>query len=221
MKIIFSLLGLAFSAFIFVGCGTQSDGEMTVGDSTDVTAMYVANLEPLNANVTGMEASAQAKFILTKDSVFVTINARGVPPKIEHWQHFHGFIDNKDASCVAQNNDTNGDGIIDVTETEAVSGTTMVPFNKNPEDMNLGADTYPKAGDDSTYHYEVRIPLSKLKAAFAESFGDSSLNLDKRVLYIHGVPSDSNLPSSVESIEDIPAHVTLPIACGKIERVAQ
>jgi hypothetical protein len=30
-------------------------------------------------------------------------------------------------------NDLNGDGFVDLPETEPVSGTTMVPFNTNPE----------------------------------------------------------------------------------------
>jgi hypothetical protein len=36
-------------------------------------------------------------------------------------------------------------------------------------------------------------------------------------VYIHGVPSATQLPSSVASLGPIPAQVTLPIACGKIE----
>lgn len=57
------------------------------------------------------------------------------PANIEHWQHFHGFPDGKDAHVATMDNDLNGDGFIDLPETEPVSGTTMVPFNKNPEKL--------------------------------------------------------------------------------------
>jgi hypothetical protein len=30
------------------------------------------------------------------------------------------------------------------------------------------------------------------------------------------VPADTDLPDSVQSLGDVPAHVTLPIACGEI-----
>jgi hypothetical protein len=33
------------------------------------------------------------------------------------------------------------------------------------------------------------------------------------------VPESTILPASVASLDDIPAQVTLPIACGKIEKV--
>ncbi len=224
MKIPFLLTVGSFIMFSLLSCNQSGSDQNNVrkdstGNQNDVVATYVADLKGLNSNVTNMTTAAQAKFILTKDSLFVTISARGVAPGIEHWQHFHGFADNQSATCAAQSNDKNNDGIIDVLETETTSGKTMVPFNEKSAEMDLGSDTYPKAGNDSTYHYEARIPLAQLKASFAKAFGDSSLNLDKRVLYIHGVPSDTKLPSTVASLGDIPATVTLPIACGKIVKI--
>ena len=35
---------------------------------------------------------------------------------------------------------------------------------------------------------------------------------------MHGVPSATTLPASVDSLGTIPAQVTLPIACGRITR---
>ena len=69
--------------------------------------------------------------------------------------------------------DKNGDGIIDLIETEPMSGTTMVPFHDNPVSMQI-----------------VNFPATKL-------------------------------PATVASLDDVPAQVTLPIACGKIEKVSQ
>jgi len=63
--------------------------------------------------------------------------------------------------------------------------------------------------------------LSALKTAFAKAFNDQALDLDKRVVYIHGIFPATKLPASVKSLDDIPAQVTLPIACGKIEKVSQ
>jgi hypothetical protein len=63
----------------------------------------------------------------------------------------------------------------------------------------------------------MAVSLRALKAAFAKAFGNQELDLDRRVAFIHGVPSAANFPASAASLGTIPAQVTLPIACGKIE----
>jgi len=190
-------------------------------DDSDASAVYVAHLHPLNSNVTGREAMGEAKFTIKGDSLTIQIDAEGLPPNMMHLQHFHGFKDNRQATCATPAADTNGDGIIDLIETEPMSGTTMVPFHDDPVSMQIVNDTYPKASAAGSYHYEKTVSWSALKAAFAKTFDDPELDLDKRVVYIHGVPPDTKLPASVASLGKIPAQVTLPIACGKIERVAQ
>lgn len=224
MKFSITPFALAAAVSILISCN-QSNNENQNHDGThtpgQISATYIANLEPLNSNITGMSTTAQAKIVVTSDSVFVNISATDVPPNMQHWQHFHGFKDNSNANCTSASSDKNNDGIVDVVETEEASGTTMVPFNSNPAEMNIGSDSYPNAGKDSSYHYEARISLAQLKAAFASTFGDSSLDLDKRVIYIHGVPSGTSLPNSVASVGNFPAQTTLPIACGKIEKISE
>ncbi len=193
----------------------QKDSAATASENVEKT-VYLAQLSSLNAEVTGTETSGTAKFVVANGTMTVTIDIKGAPANMKHWQHFHGFKDGSDAHCATAADDANGDGIIDVVETEKASGTTMVPFNKIPTAMKVGAATYPKADDKGNYHYQVEIPMEKLKSSFAKTFGDSGIQLDKRVLYIHGVQEDKALPESVASIADIPAQVTIPIACGEI-----
>lgn len=52
-------------------------------------------------------------------------------------------------------------------------------------------------------------------------FVGQGLDLVRRVLFIHGVAPASKLPASVASLGTIPVAVTLPIACGVVERVSQ
>ena len=61
--------------------------------------------------------------------------------------------------------------------------------------------------------------MSALQEAFAKAFAGQKLDLDRRVLMMHGVPLATKLPVSVASLGTIPAQVTLPIACGKITRL--
>ncbi|HEX5386413.1 MAG TPA: hypothetical protein VFW66_06950 [Gemmatimonadales bacterium] len=187
----------------------------TGGNSKTV---YVAHLHPMNTKVTGHATTGDARFSIEGDNLTISIKVKGAAPDIEHWQHFHGFTDSRDATCPTKSADKNGDGIIDLIETEPAAGTTMVPFDSDPAAMDVAHGAYPKASAGGTYDYHQVVSLEALKAAFAKAFDGAQLDLDRRVVFVHGVPSDTKLASSVASLGPIPAQVTLPIACGTIER---
>jgi hypothetical protein len=182
------------------------------------TPVYVAHLHSMNTRLTGLQTMGEARFTIKGDSLTISVKVKGAPPNIAHWQHFHGFKDKHDASCPTQAADANGDGIIDLIETEPTSGTTMVPFDEDPAGMDVAHGTYPKASAGGTYEYGQVVSLEALNAAFGKAFDGEQLDLDRRVVFIHGVPSTTKLAASVASLGPIPAQVTLPIACGKIER---
>ena len=92
---------------------------------------------------------------------------------------------------------------------------------KVPSAPAFGGGTYPKAGADGTFQYHKTVSLKDLNAAFAKAFGDKELDLDRRVIFIHGILASTQLPASAASLGTIPAQVTLPIACGEITRVQQ
>ena len=179
--------------------------------------VYVAHLRAMNTKVTGMQTTGTARFTIRGDSLTISVDARHVPPDMQHLQHFHGFTDGRNATCATAAADTSHDGIVDLLETEPTSGTTMVPFTADPVSMQIVTDTYPKASADGTYHYRKNVSLSALQAAFGKQFTGQQLDFTDRVVYLHGVPASTRLPASVASLGTIPAQVTLPIACGKIE----
>ncbi|MGH7042606.1 MAG: hypothetical protein ACREFY_10805 [Acetobacteraceae bacterium] len=189
--------------------------------ATPATATYTAQLQPMNTDVTGAKTTGEARFTVSGNTLTITIDVKGAPPGIVHWQHFHGFKDNRPATCATSAVDKNHDGIIDLIETGAASGTTMVPFDTKPAAMDVAHGHYPKANANGSYHYRETVSLKALRAAFKKAFGTPDLDLDHRVVYIHGVPASAKLPKSVASLGPIPASVTLPIACGKIEAVAR
>lgn len=184
------------------------------------TADYIVRLQPMNTAVTDTKATGEARLSIDSGKLTITVTAEGLPPGIMHLQHFHGFKTDRVAHCPTHAADTNGDGIVDLIETNATSGTTMVPFTADPASMKIVTDTYPTASDQGTYTYRQTVPLEKLQQAFANAFEGQNLDFDRRVVYIHGVLPDAGLADSVASLGDIPAHVTLPIACGEIEPVA-
>jgi hypothetical protein len=178
--------------------------------------VYVAQLHPMNAKVTGHRTTGEARFTVNGDSLTISVTVQDAVPGLTHWQHFHGFKDKRDASCAAQAADRNRDGIVDLIETEPSSGTTMVPFIDDPVSMNVAEGNYPKASAAGTYDYRRTVSLKALSAAFGKAFDGSKLDLNRRVVLIHGTAS--SLPVSVASLGPIPAQVTVPIACGTIER---
>ena len=182
-------------------------------------AVYIAHLHPLNSVVTGLQTTGEVKFSVVGDTLTITVTAHGLPPNIVHWQHFHGFADNRAATCPSAAADANGDGIIDLSETEPTAGTTMVPFTDDPVALDIAHGIYPKASAAGTYTYRQTVSLTELTVAFTKAFNDQTLDLDRRVVFIHGAVPTSKLPASVTSLGPIPADVTLPIACGRIELV--
>lgn len=211
---------VAAALFALASCSRGRDAQADAApERARAETVYVARLLPLNTGVTGSQASGQVTFAVTGDNLRITTDASGLPPGMSHWQHFHGFKEGREAACPASAADANGDGIIDLIETEPVSGTTMVPFNDDPVTMDVPDDTYPSSTDAGTLHYEKAVSLAALQGAFGNAFEGQGLDLDTRVVFIHGVPSETALAGSVASLGPIPAQVTLPIACGEIERV--
>ena len=61
------------------------------------------------------------------------------------------------------------------------------------------------------------MPLADLQKQFKAAFSTTDLVLATRVVYIHGVPESLQLPDTVAGeVANYDAHVTLPIAAGKI-----
>ncbi|WP_412989941.1 hypothetical protein ACLJJ6_02880 [Pediococcus siamensis] len=180
---------------------------------------YVAKIVSLNAAAIGTKAHGTAEFIQNDDTLEIKIEMFDTPANTQHWEHFHGFPDGKDAQIATMDQDVNHDGFVDLPETEPVSGTTMVPFDDAPHQMNIPNDNYPVSDEHGHFSYQMRVPLAALRKKFKEVFGTDDLQLEKRVIYVHGVPESLQLPKTVAGeVGSYDAHVTLPIAVGKIEK---
>jgi hypothetical protein len=193
-----------------------------VASTAGAQTVFNAELSPLNTNVTGSEARGTATLTMSGDTLTVRIEAMGTAPNIMHLQHFHGFTEGAGKSgCPGGDADANGDGLIDLIETEAVAGVTMVPFHGDPTSLEIVADSYPTADNTGAYLYEETVSLSALNAAFESRFPGQQMDLDRRVIFLHGVPAETNLPDTVQSLGEVPAQVTIPIACGELSADAQ
>lgn len=185
-----------------------------------MTKKYIADIVPLNEEFIGTSAHGTAEFTQDENNLHIKIEMFDTPSKTQHWEHFHGFPDGKDAQIATMKQDINHDGLVDLPETETVSDTTMVPFDNAPHEMNVPNDNYPVSDADGHFAYEMDVPLDQLQAKFKSVFGTDELELAKRVIYVHGVPESLKLPDTVSGeVADYDAHVTLPIATGKIRAI--
>jgi hypothetical protein len=184
---------------------------------SEAAERYSANLVPLNAEKIGTSASGTANLEVADGKLAVSIDLEGLTPGLMHLQHFHGFADGKDAVCPTVKEDTNGDGYVDLIETEPVAGTTMLPFHAHPATLEIPNDTYPVADNKGVASYQHTDQIDALEKALKDKFKAPVLDLAKRVIFVHGVAGDAKLPESVKSLPGVPAQITLPVACGKIE----
>lgn len=210
---------------VFAVCAAASAALLTGGVSLKAqtaggaTTHYAAKLVPLNAQVTGSRAHGELRMTVRGGRVTIELWARGLPPGMTHMAHLHGFVNGAAASCPKAAADTNHDGIIDVIETEPASGITLIPLNQDPAALDITGPGYPKASQSGRIRYRKTVSLARLDQAMAAAHHGASADLDKRVVYIHGVPDGARLPASAASLPGVPAQATLPIACGVIERV--
>lgn len=131
---------------------------------------YIAHLTPLNAQRLGTSATGTAVFEIAGGKLRTTIDLTGLPPNLAHLQHFHGFGDDHNATCATAKQDANGDGFIDLLETEPVSGVTMLPFHAHPHTLEIPSDTYPVADSSGKARYEHVDDVAALESALHEKF---------------------------------------------------
>lgn len=129
---------------------------------------FVAKLQALNGNKIGTSASGMADLKIEDGKLTTTIDLAELPPGIMHLQHFHGFIDGKDAVYPTADTDSNKDGFIDLVETEPFAGITMVPFHAHPTSLEIANDTYPKVDKEDGAHYSNTVSVADLEAALKE-----------------------------------------------------
>ena len=214
------VLGMFGATVLALGLGACDDtspseitgtGEAVVADRSDLeahipgngrgTAVYVAELAPLNANPAFGIDAAGGKAIITErgGQLEVKVNARGLAPT--------------DAQ------DVNSDGFVDVLEGVPTYGAILVPLDSDLADLGsqLGGFPVPE-NQDGAITYQASASVAELDAATQGAIGED-LSLGTRHIVLHGVAPEAGLPGSVASIGGFPAEVTLPVACGEIRQV--
>ena len=241
---LFTMTAAVAAAGIAIGCEKSSSRAATaptpLSDSSAVAGkpsaadheghgsaggaeIYSADLLALNAHVGYRRVSGTARFQLVNGQLVASDNAVGLQPGMIHPQHIHAA-----ASCPPPSADVNNDGFIDVIEGVPFYGAILVPLDSDltsqaggefPFVHNHGGSLqYRQSADLNAVLADLNAPDPDPSDAVVKLAG-APLNLSGRHVVLHGVSADTPLPSSVASLPGLPAYLTLPVACGEINRV--
>ena len=207
-----SLNTCAVAALVLAAAPVAAQTDQTTAADMEVSG----ELQAVNP-VGGTPVSGSVSILPEDGMLTLALEAEGLSPGM-HLAHVHGFAepDPDQSSCPGDDADTNGDGFVDLIETREAAGVTMIPFSAEPASLDIQTDTYPAADGTGQLSYRQAVDLSALSAAVETQFG-TPLALSRRVVFVHGVPEGTELPGTVQSLEGVPAHVTLPVACAELD----
>ena len=186
--------------------------------------MYVAELNAINNGVGG---AISASFSINKEGsrLIAYMRLNGGHPRIVHQQRVH-----VGTSCPTAANDTNGDGYVDVNEAFAHTGKILFPLDADISNQERGSSIWPAGDMYGYYHWEratsfdrfisdLREPNLNEESDYAKLGPGGALNLDGRVVMVHGAAENSNLPDTVGTRGRLKNYQVIPIACGVIRKV--
>lgn len=197
-----------------------------VGDQRQV---FSAQLNPLNVafNASGLAATGTVTIVVDGENFGIYSAEQGLDPNIVHTAYIHA-----NNQCATLNDDTNGDGIIDAVESNAVSGTAIIPldFSLNTFTTDLaraitngGSNLFPTADSTGALTYIGSGTLSTVQAeafranpAQGNATAASQWDPAQWSVVVNGVDPSVKLPSTVQTTTGLTNSESLPVACGVV-----
>jgi|GEM_PF-3679741 len=105
--------------------------------------------------------------------------------------------------------------------------TTPTTPREEPPTRDLGNisthSAYPIAAQNGSLNYIASIPLNALQRALSQhsSSEETPVTLEKKVIIIHGVASNIQLPNTVKGFPGVSATESLPVICGQIVKSSE
>jgi hypothetical protein len=220
---IISLLSIASCGNSDGGGSGQSQNEeydnRSINEATSGTFYTV--LRPVNFQANGFIPYGMAIFTLQNDDLQVNVSLDD-DQAVSHRQALH-----IGSRCPKLSDDTNGDGFIDYEEALKVVGPAIMPLDSDLNSQMAGRDQFPK-GRAMTYSRQAS--LSRINADLWVSDEDQTddvvklsngkrIGFEGRVILVHGTSHQSFFPASLASYKNEPAHLSLPIVCGVLDKI--
>ena len=206
-----------------VSCGSDDDDSgsgvpQQQEEEQQQEGQFRVVLSPVNTNVAG-EAAGTASFQIDADEFGANLEVTGAA-STSHRQHVH-----IGTACPSPDSDTNGDGFIDIAESNAVSGGVLIPLDNDLRAQTAGGRypfgrnySYNQTTSFQTMLTELRLPDTDTSDSLVKLGVDENLNLEGKVVMVHGVSTTTSLPATVQGEGDQSPHQALPVLCGVITR---
>ncbi|MBA2405342.1 MAG: hypothetical protein H0V66_11270 [Bdellovibrionales bacterium] len=207
---------------------TPKKDDTTTGITIDLDAtiegQYLAVFETLNPQITSRITGA---FTFSRekelDELIGDVRITNAGPKLVHAQNVR-----IGSRCPTLNDDTNGDGIIDAVEGEAVYGKILFPLDGDLATQSSHDGEFPMGDVYGNYIYARVTKFSSFikdlrSDVYQEGYfklkATEPLAIENRVVIVHGVDQAAGLPASVRSTNRFANYQSLPIVCGVIRKV--
>lgn len=206
------------------GSGSGSSESQPRQFETDAEGMYIAKLNALNNGVGG-PISGSLSIMRDGSRLIAYVRMNGGQPHVVHQQRVH-----VGTSCPTMEDDKNGDGYVDVNEAFARTGKILFPLDADISAQERGSSIWPAGDMYGYYHWEratswerfigdLREPDLNEENDYAKLGTGGALNLDGRVVIIHGAAETANLPDTVGTRGRLRNFQVIPIACGVIRKI--
>lgn len=213
-------VAIFFSAFSLIclssACGKKaSEGHTMTSrkEKVGVRSKYRADFSSLNSSVAGM-TSGTAEVEVDRDSFSVHLEVKDSPTFSTHSQFIYEATE-----CPSYSDDKNQDEIIDPIEAQTVLGVALLSLDSDLSSQELGSEIFPAANGIGHYVYSQRTSYSKLFYDLAAA--GTELELEGKIIVIHGISEDTYLPATVNAEEGKSVRTLLAIACGKMIAVKE
>jgi hypothetical protein len=203
---------------------TESDLEIGLDIDAEIDGQYLAVFETLNPiityKLTGAFTFSRDKL---EDELVGDVRLTNAGAGVIHAQNVR-----TGTRCPTLDDDLNQDGIIDASEGEAIYGPLLFPLDGDLSSQSSHDGVFPVGDIYGNYIYsKVTKFTSFIKDLRSMDNNDGypklpkekPLDIEGRVVVVHGIDSAVELPSSVMSVGRLSRHQSLPIVCGVIMKV--
>ena len=199
------------------GGSSAPSGPVKEEQIQETEGTYKAIMRPYNFNLAGWIPNGITDINIVSNEMEVK-SWLDDSADVTHMQNIH-----IGTTCPGPEHDSNKDGYVDLYESMAVAGKILIPLDSEISAQD-GSTEFPKG--NFSYFETVNIPamMDDLQSADTNT-GDSmvklaptqGLNLAGKVIIIMG-SANRMIPDSVSLHNGQPKNLSIPIACGVIER---
>jgi len=237
MKTIFmNVVTTVLLGFLITSCGRSSDSNNTslsgaeeeqaeenqvpaTVDGSNIQGRYLAKFTTLNSHVVGT-IPGSAQFLREDNQLSAFVRLFAGSPSIAHFQNVHSG-----SRCPTLDDDTNGDGFLDIQETMNVVGPVIIPLDWDIGSQLSANRSWPKAFPNGSYEYTQVTSFNRFwndltsedrntEDNIAKIAPDEGFSFEGKVVIIQGVDETKTLPETVAGFQQWKNFQTLPIACG-------